>query len=114
MIGLNNKRYCISVKRGPKEDIKGLGKKLEVPFKRRDAVLAHCQSVENTGVQGSAAGRVVCQFNLSEGMCHVKHESGLEVPHPCETLLNCWDDQVSVNFVWASLSLSKSGGLRLL
>ena len=83
------------MKKGAKEEIKGLRKRLGTPFKRRDAVLAHSSSAENN-IQGT--GRVVCQFSLMEGMCHVRHESGLEVPHPCETLLNHYDDKVLSQF----------------
>ncbi|KAL5262807.1 hypothetical protein ACHWQZ_G008261 [Mnemiopsis leidyi] len=79
-------------KGGGQGEIKGLRKRLGTAFKRRDAALMqHTSSIENT-LQGT--GRIVCQFSLQEGACCFKHESGLEVPHPCETLLNPWDDKV--------------------
>ncbi|XP_063680163.1 uncharacterized protein LOC134815549 [Bolinopsis microptera] len=84
-------KHIDKIKRGPREDIKGMRKRLGTAFKRRDAVLQHASSAENT-VAGT--GRIVCQFSLMDGICHVKHESGLEVPHPCETLLNPWHDKI--------------------
>ena len=92
---LNFSNRCFPpVKKGPKEEIKGLRKRLgSSTFKRRDAVMAQCSSAENSH---SSTGRVVCQYSLMDGMCHVKHESGLEVPHPCETLLNSWSDKVRI------------------
>ena len=71
---------------------------IRVRVAQQDKALGRRDAFQTADRAEAGFENLVCQFCLSTGICHVKHESGLEVPMPCETFVTPHYERVCHHF----------------